>query len=95
MTEGLAGCAPRGTMTVKAAGYGDSTKANEHKGPPRSGGPQDYLADESYGCSSITFLIRSKAQSISFRVMISGGAMRITWSWVSLQRMPNSFSASQ
>jgi hypothetical protein len=44
---------------------------------------------------SITFLIRSKAQSISSRVMTRGGAIRITRSCVSLQSRPSSFSASQ
>src|ERR1035437_7818338 len=44
---------------------------------------------------SITFLIRSNAQSISSRVMTSGGAIRIARSCVSLQSRPSSFSASQ
>ena len=44
---------------------------------------------------SITFLIRSKAHAISSLVMVKGGAMRITWSCVSLHKMPNVFRASQ
>lgn len=44
---------------------------------------------------SITFRMRSNAQSTSSRLMTSGGAIRITWSCVSLQRIPSCFRASQ
>jgi len=50
-------------------------------------------------CPYPTFFITSAiflhAKSISFRVMISGGANRMTFSCVSLQRSPFFASASQ
>lgn len=48
-----------------------------------------------YGRFSMTRRRASKAQSISSRPMMSGGAMRMTRSWVSLQRRPSCISASQ
>ena len=42
----------------------------------------------------MTLRMRSKAQSISSRVIVSGGAMRMTCSCVSLQSSPSARSAS-
>ena len=53
------------------------------------------LADYPQQGASTTFLIRSNAQSISARVMTSGGAIRITRSCVSLHSKPATLSASQ
>jgi len=61
-----------------------------HQGKCRGHGSQPRLP-----YFSRTFAIRSTAQSISSRVMMRGGAMRITRSCVSLQRIPTSFRASQ
>jgi hypothetical protein len=44
---------------------------------------------------SMTFLMRLKAQSISSRRMVSGGAMRMTLSCVSWHRIPSFLSSSQ
>ena len=52
-------------------------------GAGRGGPPED-----SYSVVS-TFSSRSTAQSISSCLMIRGGAMRMTWSWVSLQSSPS------
>ena len=45
--------------------------------------------DDLYNVVS-TFSIRSAAQSISSRPMVSGGATRITVAWVSLHKRPSS-----
>ena len=105
------GCAAKGVSAMKAEVYWVPGPWPGRLGilpRPRGG---DWLADalspwgegrgEGHGINRgaysvvSTFSSRSNAQSISSFLITRGGAMRTTWSWVSLQRSPSFWSASQ
>ena len=90
----------RGKRLLRPLGRGrkeGEEREGEERGPERaSEEPQDAF---SYGDGTGRVSLQprtasswSTAQSISSRVMTSGGARRIVWAWVSLQSMPRSFS---